>query len=81
MHPHPEPAKEKVKPNEKIEVPAKAPDLRNTVIAVEYDSPIAADPNAKGKYHWYTTRSKRNTEIRTNPHAGKTKLLDAVEGE
>lgn len=62
----------------KIEVPAEAPDYRDTVIAVEYDAPIVADPNAKGKYHWYTTRSKRHTEIRSNAHAGKTKLLQAV---
>ncbi|TWT81466.1 Alpha-L-fucosidase [Planctomycetes bacterium CA13] len=62
----------------KIDVPEKAPDFRNTVIAVEYDSPVTADPDAKGKYHWYTTRSRRHTEIRENRHAGNTDLLDAV---
>jgi alpha-L-fucosidase len=62
----------------KIEVPAEAPDFRNTVIAVQYDSPIAADPNAKGKYHWYTKRSKRHTEIRKNSRAGNTRLPGAV---
>ncbi|MDP4778260.1 MAG: alpha-L-fucosidase, partial [Opitutales bacterium] len=62
----------------KIDVPAEAPDFRNTVIAVEYDAPIVTDENAKGKYHWYTTRSKRHTEIKHNPHAGQTELLEAV---
>jgi len=61
-----------------IDVPAKAPDLRNTVIAVEYDAPLVADPGAKGKYHWYTTRSRRHTAIRTSRHAGRTKLPPAV---
>ncbi|MDQ8209464.1 alpha-L-fucosidase [Coraliomargarita sp. SDUM461003] len=64
----------------KIEVPAEAPDFRNTVIAVEYEAPIVADADAEGKYHWYTTRSKRHTEIKNNAHAGKTKLLQAVKG-
>lgn len=64
----------------KIEVPAEAPDFRNTVIAVEYDAPIVADSDAKGKYHWYTTRSKRHTEIKSNAHAGQTDLLQAVKG-
>jgi alpha-L-fucosidase len=61
-----------------IEVPAAMPDIRDTVIAVEYDAPVVTDPDAKGKYHWYTNRSKRHTEIRDNPNAGKTKLLQAV---
>lgn len=64
----------------KIEVPAEAPDFRNTVIAVEYEAPIVADVDAEGTYHWYTTRSKRHTEIKSNAHAGKTKLLQAVKG-
>ncbi|WPJ97066.1 alpha-L-fucosidase [Coraliomargarita algicola] len=64
----------------KIEVPAEAPDFRNTVIAVEYEAPIVADADSEGKYHWYTTRSKRHTEIKNNAHAGKTKLLQAVKG-
>ncbi|MGJ8649404.1 MAG: alpha-L-fucosidase [Opitutaceae bacterium] len=62
----------------KIDVPAEMPDFRNTVIAVEYDAPIVADENAKGKYHWYTTRSKRHTGIKHNAHAGQTELLEAV---
>ncbi|MEP2774686.1 MAG: alpha-L-fucosidase [Luteolibacter sp.] len=65
----------------KIEVPEEAPDNRNTVIAVEYDAPIVADADAKGKYHWYTTRSKRHTEIRNSKDAGQHKLPEAVEGE
>ncbi|MGB7327859.1 MAG: alpha-L-fucosidase [Rubripirellula sp.] len=64
-----------------IEVPAKAPDSRNTVIAVEYDSPVIADPDAKGTYHWYTTRSKRHTEIRNSENAGKHELPEAVIGK
>ena len=64
----------------KIEVPAKAPDARDTVIAVEYDSPITADPDAKGKYHWYTNRSKRHTEIKRSKEAGAQTLPEAVEG-
>ncbi len=62
----------------KIEVPEKALDERNTVIALEYDAAIVADPNAKGQYHWYTTRSKRHTDIKHNAHAGQTELLEAV---
>ena len=62
----------------KIAVPAEAPDVRNTVIAVEYRDPIKADPNAKGKYHWYTNRRIRHTEIKTNKNAGKIKLPPAV---
>lgn len=62
----------------KIEVPTKMPDLRNTVIVVEYDSSVVADSDAKGKYHWYTTRSKRHTEIQKSKHAGNTDLLKAV---
>ncbi|WP_372807261.1 alpha-L-fucosidase [Pontiella sp.] len=61
-----------------IEVPAKAPDARNTVIAVEYDAPVVADPEAKGSYHWYTTRSKRHTEIKNSEGAGQHKLPGAV---
>jgi alpha-L-fucosidase len=61
-----------------ITVPAKAPDTRNTVIAVEYDSPVVAAPDAKGKFHWYTRRSLRHTGIRRSPHAGRTKLPPAV---
>ncbi len=61
-----------------IEVPEKAPDTRNTVIAVEYASDIETDPAATGKYHWYTTRSKRHTEIRNSKDAGQHKLPGAV---
>lgn len=61
-----------------IEVPATAPDARNTVIAVEYDSAVETDPDAKGKYHWYTTRSKRHTEIKSSHGAGQHKLPGAV---
>ena len=35
----------------RIEVPAEAPDAKNTVIALEYDA-VAADPSAQGKYYW-----------------------------
>jgi alpha-L-fucosidase len=35
-----------------IEVPADTPDVKDTVIALEYDAPVKADPNAKGQYHW-----------------------------
>ncbi|WP_372724519.1 alpha-L-fucosidase [Novipirellula sp.] len=62
----------------KVKVPETAPDQRNTVIAVEYDSAVVVDPNAKGKYHWYTTRSKRHTEIRESKRAGQQRLPDAV---
>nr|QTJ01951.1 GH29 fucosidase [uncultured bacterium] len=61
-----------------IHVPAQAPDARNSVIAVEYDAVIATDPKAQGKYHWYTTRSLRHTDIRNNADAGHTELLEAV---
>ncbi|MDF7800830.1 alpha-L-fucosidase [Pontiellaceae bacterium B1224] len=61
-----------------IEVPEEAPDYRDTVIAVEYDAPVKTDPDAKGSYHWYTTRSKRHTEIKKSAHAGNTKNLQAV---
>ncbi|VGO13137.1 hypothetical protein PDESU_01691 [Pontiella desulfatans] len=61
-----------------VEVPKEAPDFRNTVIVVEYDCAIETDPDAKGKYHWYTTRSKRHTEIENNAHAGQTENLTAV---
>jgi len=46
-----------------IEVPANAPDARDTVIAVEYDAPIVTDPDATGKYYWYTNRRTRHTDI------------------
>ena len=62
----------------KITLPENAPDARNTVIAVEYDAPIQADPAATGEYHWYTNRSKRHTKIRSNKDAGQTKNLEAV---
>ncbi|MDF7806404.1 alpha-L-fucosidase [Pontiellaceae bacterium B12219] len=63
-----------------IEVPAKMPDSRDTVIAVEYDSAVKTDPAAKGTYHWYTTRSKRHTEIRSSRNAGQQALPQAVKG-
>ncbi|MFC7338744.1 alpha-L-fucosidase [Haloferula chungangensis] len=62
----------------KIEVPEDAPDARNTVIAVEYEDGVKADPSAKGKYYWYTTRAKRHTEIRNSKNAGQHKLPGAV---
>ncbi len=43
-----------------------------------YDGPITADPDAKGKYHWYTNRRTRHTEIRRSKNAGKTKLPPPV---
>ncbi len=64
-----------------IEVPKEAPDYRDTVIALEYKAPIVTDAEATGTYHWYTTRSKRHTEIRKNARAGNTKNLKAVTGE
>jgi alpha-L-fucosidase len=36
----------------RIAVPAVAPDVRDTVIALEYDAPVIVDPNAKGQYLW-----------------------------
>ena len=63
-----------------IEVPKEAPDFRDTVIAVEYDSAVQTDPDAKGKYYWYTTRSKRHTEIRNRKSAGQHALPQAVKG-
>ena len=36
----------------RIKVPAEAPDVRDTVIALEYDAPLEADPEAKGTYLW-----------------------------
>ncbi|TWU02043.1 hypothetical protein Pla100_17790 [Neorhodopirellula pilleata] len=35
-----------------IEVPAIAPDPKDTVIALEYDAPVEIDPNSKGAYFW-----------------------------
>lgn len=61
-----------------VELPAEAPDVRNTVIVVEYDAPIVTDPNAKGKYHWYTNRLKRHTEIRNRKGVGEHQLHQAV---
>lgn len=65
----------------KIQVPATAPDSRNTVIAVEYDAPVVADPDAKGKYHWYTNRRTRHTDIRESASAGRQALPEAVTGD
>lgn len=62
----------------KITVPEDMPDYRNTVIVVEYASDIQVDESAEGKYYWYTTRSKRHTQIKHNKHAGNTKNLHAV---
>lgn len=42
-----------------IAVPAKASDPTDTVIALQYDGRVAADPEAEGQSHWYTTRSRR----------------------
>jgi len=62
----------------KIQLPEEAPDFRNTVIALEYDTLIKVDASVKGEYHWYTTRSRRHTKIRHNKHAGQTKNLEAI---
>lgn len=35
-----------------VNLPEEAPDARNTVIMLEYDAPIKADPSATGQYHW-----------------------------
>jgi alpha-L-fucosidase len=61
-----------------VEVPAEAPDFRDTVIVLEYDSEIQADKNAEGNYYWYTKRGKRHTQVKYNPHAGQQDLLKAV---
>ena len=62
----------------KISLPAESPDLRNAVITVEYAGPVTIDPDAKGKYHWYTNRQTRHTDIRNNKDAGNTGLPEAV---
>ncbi|MEP2774685.1 MAG: alpha-L-fucosidase [Luteolibacter sp.] len=36
----------------RIAVPEEAPDVKDTVIALEYDVPVKADPDAKGEYLW-----------------------------
>lgn len=64
-----------------IEVPKQAPDNKNTVIVVEYSEPLISDVNAVGKYHWYTTRTMRHTDIKNNRFAGKNDLPEAVEEE
>ena len=58
-----------------------SPDSRNAVIAVEYDAPVVTDPDAKGKYHWYTNRRTRHTEIRQSENAGRHALPKAVTGD
>ena len=65
----------------KIEVLANAPDSRDTVIAVEYDALIVTDPDAKGKYHWYTNRRMRHTDIRESRSGGRQALPKAVTGD
>ena len=65
----------------KIEGPATAPDSRNTVIVVEYDAPIITDPDAQGKYHWYTNRRTRHTDIRQDRNVGRHALPKAVTGD
>lgn len=47
----------------RIEVPANAPDAKDTVIAVEYEDAVQADPKAKGKYHW-----SKGTGVKHNKH-------------
>lgn len=64
----------------KIQVPETAPDSRNSVIVVEYDSTVVADSDAKGEYHWYTNRRTRHTKISGNDQAGKHALPKAVTG-
>jgi alpha-L-fucosidase len=65
----------------KIEVPEKAPDLRNTVIVVDYNASVVVDSGAEGKYHWYTARDLRHTDIQTSENAGRYSLPKAVAGE
>ena len=65
----------------RIEVPANAPDSRDTVIAVEYDAPVLADLDAKGKYHWYTNRRTRHTDIRQSEGASRQALPEAITGD
>ena len=65
----------------KVEVPANAPDSRNTVITVEYDAPVVTDPDAKGEYHWYTNRRTRHTDIRQGKNAGRHAVPKAVTGD
>ncbi|MFC2090509.1 alpha-L-fucosidase [Bacteroidota bacterium] len=42
-----------------VEVPANAPDPNNTVIVLEYSSPVQVDSDAEGMYHWYANRRTR----------------------
>jgi len=65
----------------RVEVPANAPDPRNTVIAVEYDAAVVTDPDAKGKYHWYTNRRTRHTDIQPGGNTGSHELPEAVAGD
>ncbi|MDQ8183495.1 alpha-L-fucosidase [Pelagicoccus sp. SDUM812005] len=64
----------------KVKVPAKAPDSKNTVIVVEYAESIVVDSDAKGKYHWYTNRRTRHTDIEKSEAAGRHALPQAVTG-
>jgi len=60
----------KIKYNEKtyeasVEVSNKALDKRNTVIVLEYDKPFKEDLETEGKYHWYTKRSIRHINLKS----------------
>ncbi len=61
-----------------IRVPAAAPDEMDSVIAVEYAAAVKTDPKAEGKYHWWTNRRTRHTDIKTRGDAGKFALPQAV---
>lgn len=62
----------------RIDVPAAAPDVKDTVIAVEYDGPIETDLAAQGKYHWFTNRRVRHTDIRESDRAGEPALPETA---
>ena len=40
-----------------------------------------SDADAIGKYHWYTNRRTRHTDIKNSKNAGKHALPKAVTGE
>jgi hypothetical protein len=35
-----------------VRVPHEAPDSNDSVIVLEFDSPVRIDETAKGRYHW-----------------------------
>ena len=42
---------------------------------------VVTDPNAKGKYHWYTNRRTSHTDVRQSENAGRHALPQAVTGD